>query len=85
MELYGLSGVAAITALCALLGEAVKVSPLDNRYIPSLCGLLGTALGALALRLMPGFPAGDLLTACALGAVSGLAATGAYEAARQLR
>ena len=46
---------------------------------------LGGALGVAAKFLMPGFPAGDLLTAAAVGIVSGLAATGGYEAVRQLR
>ena len=84
MDLLPVSGIAAITALCSLLGEGVKISPLDNRYIPLLCGALGTALGLAALWLMPGFPASDPITAAALGAVSGLAATGAYEAVRHL-
>ena len=46
---------------------------------------LGGVLGVAAKYLMPGFPAGDLLTAAAVGIVSGLAATGGYEAVRQLR
>ena len=83
MDLLPVSGIAAITALCGLLGEAVKVSPLDDRFIPVCCGVLGTLLGVAALWLMPGFPASDPITAAALGAVSGLAATGVYEAVKQ--
>ena len=84
MELLPVSGIAAITALCWLLGEAVKVSPLNDRLIPTLCGVFGTVLGVAGLYLMPDFPAGDLITAAALGAVSGLAATGVHEAVKSL-
>lgn len=85
MELLPVSGIAAITALCFLLGEGVKVSPLNDKYIPTLCGVFGALLGAAGLWLMPDFPAGDPITAAALGAVSGLAATGVNEAVRQLK
>ena len=44
MDLLPVSGIAAITALCSLLGEGVKISPLDNRYIPLLCGALGALM-----------------------------------------
>ena len=84
MELYPVSGMAAITALCWLFGEGVKVSPLDKKFIPVLCGFFGALLGMAGLFLMPVFPAADLITAAAVGAVSGLAATGANEAVRQL-
>ena len=84
MELYPVSGMAAITALCWLFGAGVKVSPLDKKFIPVLCGFFGALLGMAGLFLMPDFPAADLITAAAVGAVSGLAATGANEAVRQL-
>ena len=43
----------------------------------------GGALGVAGLYIMPGFPAGDAITA-AIGVVSGLAATGAQQAVKQL-
>ena len=86
MELMGITGVAAITVIAWLLGEVAKTSRLDNKWIPVLCGVLGMVLGIVALVTgMPDFPAEDFLTACAVGAVSGLAATGADQAVRQLR
>ena len=85
MDLFPMTGIAAITALCWLLGEGVKVSPVNNQFIPVLCGVFGAVLGMAGLFLMPDFPASDLITAAAVGAVSGLAATGANEAVRQLR
>lgn len=83
---FGVAGVAAITAICYLVGQVVKASGLDSQYIPAIAGICGGALGVAALYLgMPDFPAADPLTAAAVGIVSGLAATGAHQAAKQLR
>ena len=84
MEFTGIAGVAGITVICYLCGLAVRLSPWDNKYIPLLCGLCGGALGALGLRLMPDFPAADVLDAVAVGIASGLAATGADQLFKQL-
>ena len=43
----------------------------------------GSPLGVAGLYIMPGFPAGDAITAAAIGVVSGLAATGAQQAVKQ--
>ena len=82
----GVASVAAITVVCYLVGLVVKASPWNNdKYIPIACGLVGGALGVAGLYLgMPDFPAGDLLTALAVGIASGLAATGVDQAAKQL-
>lgn len=84
MENLSFVTVAGITALCYLAGLGVRLSPLDNRYIPLLCGVLGALLGFAGLRIMPGFPADNLIDALAVGAASGLAATGADQLGRQL-
>lgn len=84
MEITGIS-VAAITVVAYLIGEGVKLSPLDNRWIPLICGLCGGALGIAGMYLMADFPAGDLLSALAVGIASGLAATGMNELATQLK
>ena len=85
MEL-GIASVAAITVICYLVGLVVKASPWNNdRYIPIACGLAGGILGVAGLYLgLPDFPAGDPVTALAVGIVSGLAATGVDQAAKQL-
>lgn len=80
MEVTGIC-VAAITVVAYLIGEGVKLSPLDNRWIPLICGLCGGVLGIAGMYLMADFPAGDLLSALAVGIASGLAATGANELA----
>ena len=80
----GITGVAAITVICLLIGQGVKASGLDNKWIPIICGVCGCALGILAMFIIPDFPAGDYITAAAVGIVSGLAATGINQAAKQL-
>jgi len=83
---FGVAGVAAITVICYLLGLTVKVSGLDGRFTPVICGAAGGALGVAGLYLgLPEFPAHDPLTALAVGIVSGLAATGADQVKKQLR
>lgn len=83
---FGIASVAAITVICYLVGLVVKATPYNNdKYIPIACGLVGGVLGAVGLYLgLPDFPAGDPLTAVAVGIVSGLAATGINQAAKQI-
>ena len=82
---FGIASVAAITVICYLIGLIVKASGLDNKYIPAICGVVGGILGPVALYLgVPDFPATDVLTAVAVGIVSGLAATGCDQVAKQM-
>lgn len=82
---FGIANVAAITVICYLAGLIAKALPLDDRYIPIVCGVCGAVLGVAGLYLgLPDFPAGDPLTALAVGIVSGLAATGANQVFKQL-
>ena len=84
--MYGIANVAAITVICFLIGESVKVLPLDNKFIPVICGAAGAVLGVLAFYLgMPDFPASDVITAIAVGIVSGFAATGVNESIKQIK
>ena len=80
----GIAGVAAITVICLLIGQAVKASAVDSKWIPIICGVCGLILGIAAMYIMPDFPATDYITAAAIGIVSGLAATGANQAVKQL-
>ena len=83
---FGVASVAAITVVCYLIGLIVKASPFNNdRYIPIACGVAGGLLGVACMALaVPDFPATDPVTALAVGIVSGLAATGVNQAAKQL-
>lgn len=81
---FGIASVAAITVICYLAAQAAKATPINNKWIPVICGVLGGVLGAVAMIIMPDFPARDPITAAAVGIVSGLAATGANQVYKQL-
>ena len=84
MDILGIAAIPAITIICYLIAESVKATPLDNKWLPTICGFLGAVLGVVALYISPKIiPATDILTAIAIGIVSGLAATGAHQAFHQ--
>lgn len=80
----GIASVAAITVICYLVGAGIKVSSLDSKYIPVIVGVAGGILGVVGYLIMPDFPATDILTAVAVGIVSGLAATGVDQVFKQM-
>jgi len=82
---FGIASVVAITALCYFVGEVVKRTPLDDKWIPIFAGGFGIVLGIVAYLIkIPDMPAQDIITAAAIGLVSGLAATGAHQVYKQL-
>lgn len=83
MDFTGIASVTAITVICWLIGEVFSNLPLDNKWIPSIVGAFGMALGVVGWLVMPEFPADNILTAFAVGIVSGLAATGADQVWKQ--
>ncbi len=84
MEIMGIGSVAAITVICYLVGMTVRQTPLDNKWIPSIVGFLGLILGVVGWKVIPDYPASDILTALAVGVVSGLASTGIDQLYHQL-
>lgn len=84
MEFMGITSIAAITVICYLLALGIKATPLDNKWLPTICGVLGGVLGAAGMYIMPDYPAQDMITAVSIGIVSGLAATGAHQIGKQL-
>ena len=84
INVLGITGVAGITVICYLAAMAVKQTSLANKWLPTICGALGGVLGVAGMYTMAEFPAGDVITALAVGIVSGLAATGADQAVKQL-
>lgn len=81
---FGITGIAAITVLCFLAAQGAKATAIDNKWIPVICGGLGGVLGIVGMRIMPDFPAQDIITAAAVGVVSGFAATGVHQAYKQM-
>lgn len=80
----GITSVATITVICYLVGNAVKATDVDNKWIPIIVGTVGGVLGVAGMYIMPDFPATDYLTAIAVGIVSGLAAVGVNQIGKQL-
>ena len=83
MDFTGIVSVTAITVICWLIGEVFSNLPIDNKWIPSIVGGFGMLLGVVGWLVMPAFPADNILTAFAVGIVSGLAATGADQVWKQ--
>lgn len=82
---FGITGIAAITVLCFLAAQGVKATSIDNKWLPVICGGLGGVLGVVSMKIMPDFPAQDIITAAAVGVVSGFAATGVHQAYKQVK
>lgn len=85
MDIGTIGSVVGITVICYLAALGIKATPLDNKWLPVICGLLGGILGLAGLFLMADFPASDYITAIAVGIVSGLAATGSNQVYKQLK
>ena len=81
---FGIASVAGITVICYLAAQAVKATNLDNKWLPVICGVLGGLLGVVGLYWIPEYPAQDIITAIAVGIMSGLAATGVNQVYKQL-
>ena len=81
---FGIACVAGITVICYLAAQAVKATNLDNKWLPVICGVLGGILGVVGLYWIPEYPAQDIITAIAVGIMSGLAATGVNQVYKQL-
>lgn len=80
----GIAGVAAITVIAYAIGLLAKAAPFNNKWIPIICAAAGALLGIAGLFIMPDFPAGDVISAAAVGIVSGLAATGLDQTVKQV-
>ena len=81
----GIANVAAITAICMVVGYGVKCSKLDSKFIPLIVAIAGGIIGVIAFYIkMPDFPADNIITAIAVGIASGLAGTGVNQMFKQL-
>ena len=49
---------------------------MPNKYIPIIVGIAGGILAIPAVKIMPDFPATDVITAISIGIMSGLTSTG---------
>ena len=85
MDLLGIAAIPAITIICYGVAEVIKATNLDNKWLPAICVVLGGILGAVAKIVSPEIiPATDILTAIAIGIVSGGFATSVHQNIKQL-
>nr|DAU62406.1 MAG TPA: holin [Caudoviricetes sp.]DAZ75476.1 MAG TPA: holin [Caudoviricetes sp.] len=76
----------AIVVICYLVGLGAKtVDGVKDNYIPVIVGAVGGILGAVGMYVIPDFPATDIMTAIAVGIVSGLASTGVNQIYKQVK
>lgn len=87
MENFGIASVAAVTVICYLIGMFCKSnSHVKDELIPAIVGLCGGLIGIVAyFTRMPEFNGMHILTAIAVGIVSGLAATGVNQVYKQFQ
>lgn len=85
MDILGIAAIPVITVICYGVAEVIKPTPLDNKWLPMICIILGGILGVVALYTAPAIiPATDILTAIAIGIVSGGFATSVHQNIKQL-
>lgn len=76
----------AIIVICYLVGLGAKIVPqVKDNYIPVIVGAVGGMLGVAGMYVIPDFPAHDVMTAVAVGIMSGLASTGVNQVYKQVK
>ena len=84
MEFGTIGSVVGITVICYLAALGIKATPLDNKWLPPICIVLGGVLGVVARSVAPELiPANDILSAIAVGIVSGGFATTVHQTIKQ--
>lgn len=86
MDITQIGTSLAIIVICYLIGLGAKASEsVKDNLIPVIVGISGGILGVVGLYVMPEFPASDIMTASAVGIVSGLASTGVNQVYKQVK
>lgn len=84
MNFVDIIPVGAITVICLLICQIFKATPLDKKWLPAIAGVSGAILGVIGMFTIPEYPATDIISAVAVGIISGLASTGGHQIYKQL-
>ena len=85
MNITELVTVLPIVIICYAVGLGFKaLKNINDTCIPVLLALLGGIFGVVSMYVMSGYPANDIITAFAVGVISGLASTGSNQIYKQL-
>lgn len=84
MEIPQFAQIAAIVMIAFFVGEIVKRTPLDEKWVPVICGCTGAVFGIIGRSVIPELAETNWINALAIGISSGLAATGAHQVYKQL-
>lgn len=86
MDITSIGTSLAIVVICYLVGLGAKIVPqVKDNYIPVIVGAVGGILGVAGMYVIPDFPAHDVMTAVAVGIMSGLASTGVNQVYKQVK
>jgi ribonucleotide monophosphatase NagD (HAD superfamily) len=86
MDITSIGTSLAIVVICYLVGLGAKIVPqVKDNYIPVIVGAVGGMLGVAGMYVIPDFPAHDVMTAVAVGIMSGLASTGVNQVYKQVK
>lgn len=86
MDIMQIGTSLVIVVLTYLVGLGAKLFPdIKDEAIPVIVGVAGGILGALGMFIIPDYPANDVMTAIAVGVVSGLASTGVNQVYKQIK
>ena len=79
-----LIGIPAIVVISYMITETFKMF-INKKYLPIVAGISGGCLGVLSYVLQIDImPATDIISALAIGIISGLAATGSNQIIKQI-
>ena len=80
-----LIGIPAIVVISYMITETFKMF-INHKYLPIVAGISGGILGVLSFVLQIDImPATDIVSALAIGIISGLAATGSNQIIKQMK
>lgn len=84
MNIPQFAQIGAIVLIAFFVGEVVKRTPLDEKWIPVICGCVGAVFGIIGRSVIPELADANWINALAMGISSGLAATGMHQVYKQL-